>query len=68
MPWITSWSDTSSSFAMRNATVVLTSDRPEVISTRWLCEISSARSTVNQLPNRARPTRIKNMGPDRALP
>ena len=37
---------------MRNAIVVLTSERPEVISTRWLCEIGSARSTVSQLPNR----------------
>ena len=33
-PWITSWSDTSRSLAIRNAIVVLTSVRPSVISTR----------------------------------
>ncbi len=39
---------------MRNAPVVLASARPSVISTCWLCASGSARSTVNQLPNRAR--------------
>ena len=42
---------------MRNAIVVLTSVRPSVISTRWLCASGSARSTVSQFPSRARSAR-----------
>ena len=38
---------------MRNTIVVLTSVRPSVISTRWLCASGIVCSTVSQLPNRA---------------
>jgi hypothetical protein len=49
--------DASSTHAARNATVTLTSQRPAIMSTSTLCDTGCARSTVSQLPNRARSER-----------